>query len=307
MSLTIKLLLAPLLLVQAVRTRARAPRLPEAAGARQGRVGSGPLLRLLILGDSSAAGVGVATQHDALASRLAQELAAHAGVRVAWRLLAKSGLTTAQTLQLLQGSAPHDEPREALGGFDLALVVTGVNDVADQVPTHHAVAARDALANWLRNGVGVAHVVFAPLPPVHLMPGLPQPLRWVSGADARRHDRALRDWAQTRGDVSRVTIDMGLPPSALAIDGLHPGRPVYRHTARAIAWHIAREVCPTLQLETDHDPQPARQDPAHHRLEPGHRPGDRQARGGRRRQHRAGGQDDRAQPQAAGHAVQRRG
>lgn len=299
MSLTAKLLLAPLLLAQAVHTRQRAPRLPEATGQRHGAVGDGPLLRLLITGDSSAAGVGVATQRDALASRIARELATRAGVRVEWHLLARSGLTTPQTLHLVQ--------RESLPFFDIAVVVTGVNDVAGQVPSHRAVSARDSLANWLRNGAGVAHVVFAPLPPVHLMPGLPQPLRWVSGADARRHDRALDAWARTRGDVSRVAIELPLGSDTLAHDGLHPGASVYRQTAHAIALHIARDVWPLIHTETSHDPQPARQDPAHHRREPGHRPGDRAPRGGRRRQHRAGGQDDRAQPQAAGHAAQRRG
>ena len=41
------------------------------------------------------------------------------------------------------------------------------------------------------NALGVAHVIFMPLPPVRHFPGLPQPLRWVAGTDAERHDRAL--------------------------------------------------------------------------------------------------------------------
>ena len=55
MSLTAKLLLSPLLVAQALATRVRMPRLPEAAGPREGETGRGPLLRLLIVGDSSAA------------------------------------------------------------------------------------------------------------------------------------------------------------------------------------------------------------------------------------------------------------
>ena len=63
MSLALKLALSPLLVAQALRTRARVPRLPEAAGAREGVHGRGATrLRLLIAGDSSAAGVGVTTQ-----------------------------------------------------------------------------------------------------------------------------------------------------------------------------------------------------------------------------------------------------
>jgi lysophospholipase L1-like esterase len=233
MSLTAKLVLSPVLVAQAIATRARLPRLPEPAGPRQGVAGRGTPLRLLITGDSSAAGVGVGRQHDALASRLAKGLAEAAGARVAWQLRARSGLTSAQTLALLreEGHAPAD----------LAVVVTGVNDVVDQVPSHRAVAAREALANWLRNGHGAQHVVFAPLPPVHHFPGLPQPLRWVAGADAKRHDRALGEWVRTRSDVSRAEIELPLNAGLMADDGFHPGPTVYRITAHAIALHVHQQ------------------------------------------------------------------
>lgn len=270
MSLALKLVLSPLLVAQAVATRRRLPRLDEAAGERHGTVGRGPRLRLLVTGDSSAAGVGVVHQKHALAGQLAPLLAEFGGVRVDWRLVAQSGLTTAQTLHLLQRSALTD-----LAHFDVAVVVTGVNDVVDQVPSHHAVSAREALANWLRNAAGVQHVVFAPLPPVHDFPGLPQPLRWVAGTDAQRHDKALARWAATRADVSRVEIGLRLNRGVMAADGFHPGEPAYRQCASAIARHLAADVLPTLHLETSDEP--ARQDPVHHRRQPRHRAGDRQA------------------------------
>jgi len=242
MSLAAKLVLSPLLVAQALRTRARLPRLPEAEGERQGRVGRGPLLRLLIAGDSSAAGVGVVHQRDALAGRLTAMLAHDCGAAVEWRLVAQSGLTTAQTLHRLQ--------REALPQVDVAVIVSGVNDVIDQVPSHHAVSTRDALANWLRNAQGVHHVVFAPLPPVHQFPGLPQPLRWIAGTDARRHDAALARWAAARGDVSRVEMDLQLNRGVMAGDGFHPGEPAYRQVAAAIARHNATTVWPKSHQET---------------------------------------------------------
>ena len=244
MSLTVKLALTPVLVAQALLTRARLPRLPEAAGPRQGTVGRGRPLRLLIAGDSSAAGVGVVHQRDALAGQLTARLAEACSACVEWRLVAASGLTTAQTLHRLQ--------REQLPTFDVAVVLTGVNDVIDQVPSHHAVSTREALANWLRNGLGVHHVVFAPLPPVHAFPGLPQPLRWVAGSDARRHDRALARWAATRRDVSRVECTLPLDRRTMASDGFHPGEPVYRATAGDIAAHIASHVWPLIKTETTH-------------------------------------------------------
>jgi lysophospholipase L1-like esterase len=239
MSLTAKLMLSPVLVAQALATRARLPRLPEAAGARRGEVGRGAPLRLLMLGDSSAAGVGVEHQSCALAGVLPSALAQLGGVKVRWRLVAKAGVTSAQCLALLDG----EEPFEA----DVAVVVLGVNDVVDQVPSWRAVDARAAIANRLRNGHGVAHVVFAPLPPVHQFPGLPQPLRWVAGRDARRHDDAVARWAATRGDVSHVPIELPLNAGVMAPDGFHPGETVYRVCGTALAEHIAERVLPRLR------------------------------------------------------------
>jgi lysophospholipase L1-like esterase len=243
MSLTAKFVLSPLLVTQAALARARLPRLPEPSGPRQGVVGRGPLLRLLVMGDSSAAGVGVVTQREALGLPLAQQLAALCGAKVQWQLAAQAGLTTAQTLTMWRDRAQVHDALIA----DVAVVVTGVNDVVDQVPSHRAVDARQHLANLLRNGHGVQHVVFAPLPPMHQFPALPQPLRWVAGCDARRHNRALFEWTAGRNDVSHVNMQIALGPEVMASDGFHPGMPVYRYCAHAIAQHIAQQVWPQLR------------------------------------------------------------
>ncbi len=246
MSLALKLVLSPLLVAQALRTRARVPRLPEAAGARAGVYGRGSRLRLLVAGDSSAAGVGVDTQDDALCGHLLPLLSARCSARAEWTLLARSGLTTAQTLELLRDSE--------LPVVDLGIVVTGVNDVVDQVGSMRAVQARDHIANLLRNRAGAQHVVFCPLPPIHQFPALPQPLRWMAGADARPHNRALRDWAAERaarnGDVSTLRLDhVHLGRDTMASDGFHPGKPVYRAVAESLAEHTARHVMPRLRLD----------------------------------------------------------
>ena len=163
---------------------------------------------------------------------------------MSWQLRARSGLSTAQTLALLLHAKQAAHTLEA----DVAVVVTGVNDVVDQIPSRRAVAAREALANWLRNGCGVQHVVFAPLPPIHQFPGLPQPLRWVAGHDAARHNAALCSWATTRNDVSCVAMVVPLNRGVMACDGFHPGEPVYRYCANAIALHIAQRVWPLLHF-----------------------------------------------------------
>ncbi len=234
MSLALKLALAPLLLAQALQTRRRMPRLPEAAGPRRGRVGDGPgRLGLLIVGDSSAAGVGVASQDDALAGCLSRALAQRLGRAVQWQLCARSGITSAQAGGLLADA----------DAADVAVVVTGVNDVVDRIRPAAALAARGQLVQALVQRTGVRQVVMTPVPPMHRFAGLPQPLRWVAGRDAAAHQRALARWAQGQPGVSQLRPALPLDdPAMLARDGFHPAAPLYRLWGDALADHIAAVI-----------------------------------------------------------------
>ena len=232
MSLALKLMLAPLLLAQALGTRRRAPVLPEAAGARSGRVGhGGDALRVLIAGDSSAAGVGVAHQRQALAGQLSRALRARSQRPVHWSLHARTGLNTLQVFELLRTASPS--------AADVAVIVSGVNDLTGLVSARRAIRQRALLADWLLGEGRAAHVVFATLPPLHRFPLLPQPLRRVLGADAQRHDAALAHWAAARDHVSHTAISYELGPEHMAEDGFHPGEAVYRACGEALAAHIA--------------------------------------------------------------------
>src|SRR5690554_8235760 len=67
--------LFPVLLYQGMRTPQTTPRLPEASGSPYGQYGEGePARRILVIGESTAAGVGAQTHDQGLASQLAREL-----------------------------------------------------------------------------------------------------------------------------------------------------------------------------------------------------------------------------------------
>jgi lysophospholipase L1-like esterase len=238
MSLAIKLALGPLLLAQALYTRRTILKLPEASGPRRGRVGRGdPGLGLLIVGDSSAAGVGVETQDEALAGRLSRALAHCLGLQVRWQLCALAGVTTAQAAGLLDDARPAD----------VAVVVTGVNDVIAQVRPAAALAARARLVQVLQHRAGVRQVVMTPVPPMHHFAGLPQPLRWLAGRDALAHEHALARWAAQQAAVSHLPFDLPMDDAALlARDGFHPGARLYQLWGDALAEHIAAAVWPRL-------------------------------------------------------------
>lgn len=236
-ALAFKVALAPLLIAQAMSARKRTPVLPEAAGPREGQIGSGPgALRVLITGDSSAAGVGVANQDHAFAGHFTRTLHRRSGRALRWRLRAKSGLTTRQVHELLLA----DPPPVA----DVAIVLTGVNDVIELIAPQRAVQHRAALADWLLGEGRARYVLFAPLPPINQFPLLPQPLRGVMGAEARLHDAAMAAWAASKHNVFHTPIALQLAPAAMSSDGFHPGEPVYRACGEALARFVVDRILP---------------------------------------------------------------
>jgi lysophospholipase L1-like esterase len=173
--------LGPLLLVQGRRVRRSVPVLPEPEGPRAGTVGHGPALRLLVVGDSAAAGVGARTQDQALCGQLAAALAPM--FRLQWQLLAFTGATTADMLRRLR-----EEPAAKV---DVILTSLGVNDVTGRLSLNAWRQAQGALIDLLQERFAPRHILLSGLPPMHRFPALPQPLRWYIGSRARDFDRAL--------------------------------------------------------------------------------------------------------------------
>ena len=253
--------LAPILLYQGIRVRKLALRLPEAAGARSGvevpthgaasavnaatptagklgkpAISTTPLppLRLLVLGDSSAAGVGVATQDLALAQICAQQLAQRNRRAVAWQLLAESGLDSRTALRRLQG-----QWAAALQPADVVLLVLGVNDVSAQRSPRTFVQHYAALLQTVQAATGAQLLLANALPPMQHMPALPWPLRPYLGGCARALDAALQLLCLQRPAWQHlpapVVLTNGSLNSGSAADGFHPSAQTYRLWAEAAA------------------------------------------------------------------------
>ncbi|WP_028955992.1 SGNH/GDSL hydrolase family protein [Sulfitobacter sp. 20_GPM-1509m] len=227
------LALLPVLAAQGLWVRARVPRLPEADGPRRGRLGSGAPLRVLILGDSSAAGVGVAMQDDALSGQLAARLGSTR--EVTWDLRARSGATTAQVLAEVQSAAD-------LGRFDVAVVGLGVNDCKNGVPLARWVAQSCTLYDLLRTKCGVRLICASALPPMGDLPALPRPLSTVMAARAAVFDAALIGMVDQMPDLRRVRPDIAITAQVMAADGFHPGPLVYAAWAEAVAAEVGTLV-----------------------------------------------------------------
>ncbi len=212
------LVLAPLLIVQGRYVRRVTPRLPEPAGARSGSGGQGPELRVLIVGDSAATGVGVETQDQALSGQLYQALMPDFTVH--WKLLAETGRTSSQVLEALAA-----EPEE---GFDVAIVSVGVNDVTGRTSDRQWKHNLGQLTSRLTGRFGVRQVIFTSVPPMHLFPALPQPLRWYLGFRARQLNAYLEYHCRQEPACDYLAVPFPVSSELMASDGFHPGAQAYR-------------------------------------------------------------------------------
>ncbi|GAB2875279.1 SGNH/GDSL hydrolase family protein [Streptomyces mayteni] len=232
----LSLLFLPALLPQMLWVKRRTPRLPEAQGVHGEVHGEEPGLRLLVVGDSMAAGVGVPHHSAALAGQLAKRLAAGTARAVAWRVVARSGATAESTARkLAKGSIGVTETDD--GPPDLVVVVVGINDLL----RFRGLAAwrRDieALVATIRDQLGTdVPVGFSGMPPVRRFPALPQPLRAVLGLRARLMDRVLRESAEDRGAfyvALPVEAMADRPHAFFATDRFHPSAHGYAEVAAA--------------------------------------------------------------------------
>ncbi|UXI67927.1 SGNH/GDSL hydrolase family protein [Tahibacter amnicola] len=229
-----KTLLGPILLTQARYVRKSTPRLPEAEGERDGSVGAGPdTLRLLVVGDSSAAGVGVSRQDEALAVPLARRIAELTGRRVQWQLVARSGVVTHEALDLVREAA--------LRPADILVTSLGTNDVTAQHSPSRYVTAYAALVDELRRRTGFRWFIANGLPPMHMMPAAPQPLRWYLGRCACRLDTALRRWLEHLPEADYCSLQWAQAQD-MASDRFHPGPRQYAQWSAELARKIAAKV-----------------------------------------------------------------
>lgn len=224
--------LAPILLAQGRRVRRDTIRLPEAEGQRHGERGDGERLRVLIVGDSAAAGVGATHQDHALSGRLTMALSAR--FNVSWRLLATTGHTTAEVIKQLESAEPAP--------VDIVVTSVGVNDATAGTSTSQWMQRQQQLLDILHQRFEARHIMMTALPPMQVFPALPQPLRWYMGLRAARLNKALSRLLLNVPHAELVTPRFPLELAYMAEDGFHPGPLAYALWAEQMAEAICRRL-----------------------------------------------------------------
>ena len=238
--------------------RAKAMRMAPPPGPYRGHIpGAGAPIRLLVIGDSSAASVGVTHTKDGLAARVADGIAQRTGRPVSHVAYGNNSATAADVRDHVVPHLPN-EP------FTHIVVSIGANDAKNFHSAGRWKKGFGTLLYALRTRYPEARIVWSRLFRFSHLPAIPAPLGWV--LDMRR--------VVVNRIADELCIERGAhaaPPMAvtnakgLSLDGFHASALGYRMWGRHLAEYIATletepRRAPTLQsllVEPDEVPEAA--------------------------------------------------
>jgi lysophospholipase L1-like esterase len=221
--------LLPILAVQGRYVRKRTPRLPGARGSTTGSVpASGTLIRMLVVGESTVAGVGAPDHTQALTGQIAVALSKRLERTVHWQAVGRIGATAGSAHKTLL-------PRVPAMPVDIIVLAFGVNEVLKgHTPNRwsHDIAH---LIEDVRERVGAAPVVLAAVPPIGRFPALPQPLQGVLGIRATALARTTQRLAPTLDRVVYSAGQLDMDEGFFCADKFHPSPRGYQAWGEILA------------------------------------------------------------------------
>ncbi|WP_109440748.1 SGNH/GDSL hydrolase family protein [Acinetobacter haemolyticus] len=220
--------LLPVLVIQGMIVRKRTPLLPEPLGDRDGLVGEGKPLSLLILGDSAAAGVGVERQEEALSGAIISELKNDYTLK--WKLHARTGHTTQQVSEAIAEISQ--------GNYDVIVTSIGVNDITKLTSIGTWIKQQKQLFTQIQNRFQPKLVIVSGVPPMQHFPSLPQPLAWLFGRYAEHMNNTLQQWLVSQQQYRFISYDIEVFQAlniSMAADGFHPSREIYAIWGKQVA------------------------------------------------------------------------
>ncbi|GIE76554.1 hypothetical protein Aph02nite_25040 [Actinoplanes philippinensis] len=226
-------LLLPVVAAQAMWKRRRTVSIPSAEGPATGVVpGMTPRhpLRVVILGDSLAAGYGVHTHDEGFGGSLARDLVERTGRTVEWTAVGQYGATARRIRYRLLPQIPDKA--------DIVVIVGGANDVLGGRQPHEWGEDLAAVADESSRRAG--RVMVAGIPPFEHLPCMPRTLGRHLAARAVALDEVSQRVCDERPAATWVPGKLLLPfvPAYFSPDGFHPSSLGYRRWSAAVAGEI---------------------------------------------------------------------
>jgi lysophospholipase L1-like esterase len=220
--------LAPFLYLQGQITRWKVGVLPEAAGEKQGRYGVGDdAVKLLVIGESTVAGLGARTHELALAGQFAKQLSERLTRPVEWKVIGKNGVTARRTIDELVPLIPDEE-------FDYILLGLGGNDVMRlSSPVKWRRDMTELLGVLrLRNPNSVVFITNCPM--IVASPIMPFPIKSILWKLSRMHDSNIREFTREMERVFYFRQPIDVSFDGFFADGIHPSEQGYADWAAAM-------------------------------------------------------------------------
>jgi lysophospholipase L1-like esterase len=239
----IALPLLPIMYFQAKAIKARFPSLPEA----KGQEGTAPAcekkrLRILTIGESSIAGVGVETHEEGFTGTLAKELSKLLKTTVDWKVYAKRGFTAKRVQEDIVPKITETEK-----DVDLLVVGIGGNDTFQLNRPKRWKRDMQRLIYELQIKFKDVPIVFIDLPPVRELPAFTKTIKLILGhlreMLAEELDRLVLHYKNTYYYPHSITLRdwmerYQVPNNGVAAffsDGVHPSKLAYQVWATDVA------------------------------------------------------------------------
>jgi lysophospholipase L1-like esterase len=217
----IAVILGPVIFTQGKRMRRITPKLPDAAGPWTGSLAGADPIRILVLGDSTAAGVGADTQVDALPGNLARAFNEAWGRGVKWRAIGENGATARDIIERYLDAASGS-------AYDVVFLSIGANDAL-------GLRSRDAfrrdirtILRRLRSVSPDAFILVSSLPAFFRFEALPNPLRWALYLHSQSLEAAARRFVAGEPGIVMSPPPPPYTPGFFASDDFHPSAQGYR-------------------------------------------------------------------------------
>lgn len=229
--------LLPIIYLQGKRIRREIPVLPEAEGLEGFiDVDEEEELKLLFIGESTFAGVGVKHNDEGFCGTFAKTLARKLKVNIQWNLYAKSGYTVSRVNRKI---IPKIKEKEV----HLVIVGMGGNDAFTLNSPKKWKAQIQTLIESIKNKYPDIPIVFVNMPPIKIFPAFTKPIKFVIGNLVEilgmELDRVVKGIENVHYIKEKITLKewaarFGLDPdeNIYFSDGVHPSKLTYQVWAK---------------------------------------------------------------------------